>query len=153
MPSDLCTAQLLFQLLCLDSHKDNVRCTAVDEQLGQLKQRKSNLLAQLHLPTHDLFWANLRVQLQLPPLRSLDLAWNPCGVSVAPTSVIRLGYFNVPLCTKSSDRLHEISCTNHTVKIQHHFCGNSAEIQDNLRGDVHHRPVTNGRGRWKLILI
>ena len=24
------------------------------------------------------------------------------------------------------------------------------EIQDNLCGDVHHRPVTNGRVRWKL---
>ena len=27
------------------SHKDNVRCTAVDEQLGQLKQRKSSFLS------------------------------------------------------------------------------------------------------------
>ena len=27
------------------SHKDSVRCTAVDEQLGQLKQRKSNFLS------------------------------------------------------------------------------------------------------------
>ena len=35
------------------------------------------LLAQLHLPTHDLFWANLRVQLHLPPLRSLDLLISP----------------------------------------------------------------------------
>ena len=34
------------------SHKDNVRCTAVEEQL----------------PTHDLFWATLKVQLHLPPL-------------------------------------------------------------------------------------
>ena len=33
--------------------------------------------AQLHLPTHDLFWANLRVQLHLPPLRSLDLLISP----------------------------------------------------------------------------
>ena len=46
------------------SHKDNVRCTAVDQQLGQL-------------PTHDLFWAKLRVQLHLPPLRSLDLLISP----------------------------------------------------------------------------
>ena len=30
--------------------------------------------AQLHLPAHDLFWANLEVQFHLPPL---DLAWNP----------------------------------------------------------------------------
>ena len=27
-----------------------------------------NFAAQLHLPTHDLFWANLKVQLHLPPL-------------------------------------------------------------------------------------
>ena len=27
------------------SHKVNVRCTAVDEQLGQLKQRKSSFLS------------------------------------------------------------------------------------------------------------
>ena len=32
------------------SHKDNVRCTAVDEQLGQLKQRKSNLLSPVPPP-------------------------------------------------------------------------------------------------------
>ena len=33
--------------------------------------------AQLHLLTHDLFWANVRVQLHLPPLRSLDLLNSP----------------------------------------------------------------------------
>ena len=48
------------------NHKDNVRCTAVEEQLEtkevQLSQPSS------HLPTHDLFWANLKVQLHLPPL-------------------------------------------------------------------------------------
>ena len=38
--------------------------------LDNSKQKTSNLL---HLHTHDLFWANLRVQLHLPPLRSLDL--------------------------------------------------------------------------------
>ena len=38
------------------SHKDNVRCTAVDDQLGQLKAklRGPTCSAQLHLPTHDL---------------------------------------------------------------------------------------------------
>ena len=60
------------------SHKDNVRCTAVDEQLGQLEAKRGpTCSAQLHLPTHDLFWANLRVQLHLPPLRSLDLLISP----------------------------------------------------------------------------
>ena len=42
-------------------------------------KRRPTCSAQLHLPTHDLFWAKVRVQLHLPPLRSLDLAWNPAG--------------------------------------------------------------------------
>ena len=47
--------------------------------LDNSKQRCPTCSAQLHLPAHDLFWANLRVQLHLPPLRSLsfDLVWNP----------------------------------------------------------------------------
>ena len=54
------------------SHKDSVRCTAFEEQLEvkevQLLQPSS------HLPTPDLFWANLKVQLHLPPL---DLLISP----------------------------------------------------------------------------
>ena len=54
------------------SRKEKVRCTAVEEQPEakevQLSQPSSTP------PAHDLFWANLRVQLHLPPL---DLAWNP----------------------------------------------------------------------------
>ena len=42
------------------SHKDNVRCTAADEQLGQLEAKEVQLS-----------------QLQLPPLRSLDLLISP----------------------------------------------------------------------------
>ena len=34
----------------LDSHKDNVHCTAVDEQLGQLKAKRSNLLSPAPSP-------------------------------------------------------------------------------------------------------
>ena len=50
--------------------------------LDNSKQKTSTTCsAQLHLPTHDLFWANVRVQLHLPPLRSLDLAWNPDAYS------------------------------------------------------------------------
>ena len=41
------------------------------------KQRCPTCSAQLHLPTHDLLWARLRVQLHLPPLRSLDLLISP----------------------------------------------------------------------------
>ena len=52
-----------------NSHKDNVRSSAVGKQL---KQKKSSSQAQLHLPALDLFCANLRVQHHLPPL---DLAW------------------------------------------------------------------------------
>ena len=40
-------------------------------------ERSPTSAAQLHLPTHDLFWANLKVQLHLPPLRSLDLSISP----------------------------------------------------------------------------
>ena len=57
------------------SRKDNVRCTAVDEPLGQLEAKEVQLSQPS--PTHDLFWANLKVQLHLPPLRSLDLLISP----------------------------------------------------------------------------
>ena len=40
---------------------------------NNLKQKRSpTFRAQLYLPAHDLFWANLRVQHHLPPL---DPAW------------------------------------------------------------------------------
>ena len=52
-----------------NSHKDNVHSSVAEKQL---MQKKSNVQAQLHLPTLDLFWANLSVQHHLPPL---DLAW------------------------------------------------------------------------------
>ena len=56
------------------SHKDNVRCTAVEEQP---EAKSPTFAAQLHLPAHDLFMANLGVQLHLP---AHDLAWNPVSV-------------------------------------------------------------------------
>ena len=53
------------------SHKDSVHSSAIG--IGkQLKRKKSNFQAQLHLRTLDLFWANLRAQHHLPPL---DLVW------------------------------------------------------------------------------
>ena len=39
----------------LGSHKDNVRCTAVEEQPEAKAVQR--VCAQLHLPAHDLFWA------------------------------------------------------------------------------------------------
>ena len=60
-----------------NSHKDNVRSSAVGKQL---KQKKSNPLAQLHLPALGLFWANfyLRVQrtslLMISPGLSMGLS-------------------------------------------------------------------------------
>ena len=54
-------AQLLSQLR-EQSHKDNARFSAVGKQL---KQKKSNSQARLHLPALDLFWANLFVRVQL----------------------------------------------------------------------------------------
>ena len=52
--------------------KDKVRCTAVEEQPEAKEVQRSQPSSTA--PAHDLFWANLRVQLHLPPL---DLAWNP----------------------------------------------------------------------------
>ena len=46
-------------------------------------ERSPTFSAQLHLPTHDLFWANLKVQLHLPPLRSLDLLISPGTLKAA----------------------------------------------------------------------
>ena len=75
--------------------KTMVRCTAVDEQLGQLEAKKSpTCSAQLHLPTHDLFWANVRVQLHLPPLRSLDLLISPGTPCVSPPLFFFLFYIS-----------------------------------------------------------
>ena len=59
-----------FKFCAGESHKDNVRCTAVEEQLKQ--KGSPTFAAQLHLLAHDLFWANLRVQHHL---LTLDLAW------------------------------------------------------------------------------
>ena len=83
LPSDLCTAQLLFQLLCWTESLRQCplhRCwwTTWTTQ----SKRRPTCSAQLHLPTHDLFWAKLRVQLHLPPLRSLDLLISPGTLSV-----------------------------------------------------------------------
>ena len=60
------------------SHKDNVRCAAVDEQLGQLEAKEVQLAqpSSTSVYTHDLFWANLKVQLHLPA-PSLDLLISP----------------------------------------------------------------------------
>ena len=55
------------------SHKDNVRCTAVEGQIEakevQLSQPSSTSLLMIS--------SGLRVQLHLPPL---DLDWNPVGL-------------------------------------------------------------------------
>ena len=76
--TDFCTAQLLFQSSAVleQSHKD--------EQLGQLEAKEVQLSqpSSTSLLSHDLFWANLKVQLHLPPhcqskiSLSFDLAWN-----------------------------------------------------------------------------
>ena len=52
--------------------------------LDNSKQKTSNLLNPGPPPyTHDLFWAKVRVQLHLPPLRSLDLLISP-GTLIKP---------------------------------------------------------------------
>ena len=50
-------------------------------------KRRPTCSAQRHLPTHDLFWAKLRVQLHLPPLRSLDLLISPGTLWLADASL------------------------------------------------------------------
>ena len=69
------------------SHKDNVRCTAVGEQL----EAKEVHLLQLssHLPTPDLFWANLKVPLHLPPL---DLLISPGTLGLFCVNLYSLSY-------------------------------------------------------------
>ena len=47
------------------SHKDNVRSSAVGKQL---KQKKSNFPAQHHLPALDLFWTSFFVRVQFTSL-------------------------------------------------------------------------------------
>ena len=76
------TAQLLFQLLCWTESLRQCplhRCWRTTWTTRS--KRRPTCSAQLHLPTHDLFWAMLRVQLHLPPLRSLDLLISPGTLS------------------------------------------------------------------------
>ena len=61
------------------SHKDSVRSSAVGKQLKQTKSNSLSLsLAQLHLPTLDLFWANFFVRVQLTSLLLISpgLCWS-----------------------------------------------------------------------------
>ena len=60
-----CPLSVAQRLVLGQGHKDNVRCIAVEEQL---EAKGPTFAVQLQLPTHDLFWANLKVQLHLPPL-------------------------------------------------------------------------------------
>ena len=53
-----------------NSHKDNVRRSAVRKQL---KQKKSNSPAGHHLPPLDLFWASFFVRVQLTSLLLISL--------------------------------------------------------------------------------
>ena len=76
----LSVAQLVVELTI--SRRANDTKTMSDalllrNNLDNLKQRRPTCSAQLHLPTHDLLWAKMRVQLHLPPLKSLDLLISP----------------------------------------------------------------------------
>ena len=44
--------------------------------------------AQLHLPAHDLFWANLRVQLHLPPLH-LAVLGSPSLITLTASAELK----------------------------------------------------------------
>ena len=74
----LVTAQLLFQLLCLGRVTKTMSVALLlTNNLDNSSNGSPTFLAQHHLPTHDLFWANLRVQLHLPPVRSPGLLISP----------------------------------------------------------------------------
>ena len=81
--------------------------------LDNSKQKMSNLLSpRHHLPTHDLFWAKVRVQLHLPPLRYLDLLISP-----GTLWKIKMGsdecHFNVSV--GSEGQSHKTVSTNHSL--------------------------------------
>ena len=65
------------------SHKDNVRSSAIGKQL---KQRKSNSPVQHHLPALDLFWASLFMRVQLTSL----LLISPGLYTVTETDPLKL---------------------------------------------------------------
>ena len=86
MPSDLCTAQLLFQLLCwTESLRQCPLHRCCRTTWTTRSKRRPTCSAQHHLPTHDISWAKVRVQLHLPPLRSLDLLISPGTAKVTVT--------------------------------------------------------------------
>ena len=67
-------------------HKDNVRSSAVGKQL---KRKKSNSQAQLHLPALDLFWVTLQcLQLKAETVKRLTVTVKvaaSCGQTVSVT--------------------------------------------------------------------
>ena len=81
--------------------------------LGNSKQKGSKT-AQLHLPTHDLFWANLRVQLHLPSLRSLDLLISPGTLTLAFES--GYNYSLLLLCATDSLLVTETKQRSRTLR-------------------------------------
>ena len=80
-PSDLCAAQLLFQLLCWTESLRQCplhRCWRTTWTTRS--KRRPTCSAQLHLPTHDLFWGKSEGPAPPPSSKiswSFDLAWNP----------------------------------------------------------------------------
>ena len=75
------------------SHKDNVRCTAVEGQ----PEAKEVQLSQPSSISLLMISSGLRVQLHLPPL---DLTWNPVGVCVREDTRPRLTLISGP-CYRS----------------------------------------------------
>ena len=75
-------------------------------------KRSPTCSAQLHLPTHDLFWANLRVQLHLPPLRSLDLLISPGTLLGRPSTSLYIDWSSFLAC---SPRPHPLENFSHSI--------------------------------------
>ena len=95
------------------SHKDNVRCTAVDEHLGQLEAKEVQLAQPSSISLLMIsFWANLKVQLHLPPLRSLDLLISPGTLRffVRDLSLLSLRLCGPPSGAPHTPRLASVFC-------------------------------------------
>ena len=106
------TCAQLFQLLCWTESQRQCPLHCCWRTTWTTRSERSPTFAvQLHLPTHDLFWATLKVQLHLPPLRSLDLLISPgtmcatqCWLCCLSSQTVRKIYAGRPadsvsLCT------------------------------------------------------
>ena len=107
--------------------KDNVRSSATGKQL---KRKKSNSQAQLHLPALDLLWANLWVQHHLPPL---DLAWT--GISAVSRVLNRRVHLRYPWFSTDGTFIFAPAVSRVLNRGKLHFCTHGIPVLN--REDPH----------------